>query len=227
MLDTETTGLDPVQGHRIVEIGAVELINHIPSGRHFHVYLDPERDMPREAEAIHGLSRQFLRGKPVFTTAALEFLEFISDASLVIHNASFDIAFLNAEFTRANHPVILPERVIDTLMLARSKHPMGPNSLDALCKRYGIDTSRRTKHGALLDAELLADVYLDLIGGRQSALSLTTLPLSAAQQAASIVIRIAPRPRPLLPRVSAAEIAAHQALVADLGEKAIWRSIRP
>jgi DNA polymerase-3 subunit epsilon len=227
VVDTETTGLDPVQGHRIVEIGAVELINHIPSGRHYHVYLDPERDMPREAEAVHGLSIQFLRGKPLFIAAALEFLEFVSDASLIIHNASFDVAFLNAEFTRAKHPPIQPERVIDTLMLARQKHPMGPNSLDALCKRYGIDNSRRTKHGALLDAELLADVYLELIGGRQSALSLASMPVSVMHRAATDRARLMPRPRPLMARLSAAEIAAHQALVADLGAKAMWLSIRP
>lgn len=227
VVDTETTGLDPLQGHRIVEIGAVELINQIPSGRHYHVYLDPERDMPREAEAVHGLSIQFLRGKPLFTAAALEFLDFVSGASLIIHNAAFDVAFLNAEFGRARHPLILPERVIDTLMLARQKHPMGPNSLDALCKRYGIDNSRRTKHGALLDAELLADVYLELIGGRQSALSLAAIPVSAMQRSAVELARIMPRPRPLMPRLSAAEIAAHQALVADLGAKAMWLSIRP
>jgi DNA polymerase-3 subunit epsilon len=227
VVDTETTGLDPLQGHRLVEIGAIELINHIPSGRHYHVYLDPERDMPRDAEAVHGLSTQFLRGKPLFTAAALEFLDFISDASLVIHNAAFDVAFLNAEFTRARHPCILPERVIDTLLLARQKHPMGPNSLDALCKRYGIDNARRTKHGALLDAELLADVYLELIGGRQSVLSLAAIPMSVMQRAAADRIRVMPRPRPLMPRLTAAEIAAHQSLVADLGAKALWLSVRP
>ena len=163
ILDTETTGLDPATGDRIVEIGAVELLNHLPTGRTFHVYVNPERDMPREAEAVHGLSIAFLKDKPVFAAVAQDFLEFIDDAALIIHNASFDMAFINAELGFLRLPSIPPERVVDTLLIARQKHPGAANSLDALCRRYGIDNSRRTKHGALLDSELLAEVYLELI----------------------------------------------------------------
>ena len=224
VLDTETTGIDHAKGHRIVEIGAVELVNHIPSGKTFHSYLDPERDMPPDAEAIHGLSTQFLRGKPLFAVIAAEFLAFIGEASLVIHNAAFDIGFLNAEFARVNGPAILPERIVDTLMLARQKHPMGPNSLDALCKRYGIDNAKRDKHGALLDSELLADVYLELIGGRQSALSLSAITVSArALIAPSGIVRA--RPAPLARRLTEVEIAAHVALIAELGDKAMWNEL--
>ena len=169
VLDTETTGLDPGQGHRLVELGCVELLNRIPTGATFHVYLNPERDMPAEAAAIHGLSGDFLKDKPRFTEIADDFLAFIGDdAPLVIHNASFDHGFLCAELKRVERALIARERLIDTLMLARRKHPAGPNSLDDLCARYGIDNSRRTKHGALLDAEILAEVYLELIGARQA-----------------------------------------------------------
>lgn len=227
VLDTETTGLDPLLGHRIVEIGAIELVNHIPSGRHFHCYLDPERDMPRDAEIIHGLSTQFLKGQPLFGVKAPEFLDFIGDAPLIIHNAAFDIAFLNAEFTRVRHAIIVPERVIDTLAIAKQKHPMGPNSLDALCKRYGIDNSKRDKHGALIDAELLAGVYLELIGGRQAVLSLSAISDRAIRAVSEIRIPIAVRPRPLLPRLTPEERLAHDALIAELGTKAAWLSIRP
>jgi DNA polymerase-3 subunit epsilon len=224
VLDTETTGIDHSKGHRVVELGAVELINHIPSGKTFHAYIDPERDMPPDAEAIHGLTTQFLKGKPVFAAIAANFLTFIGEASLVIHNASFDVGFLNAELSRLNIPALLPERVIDTLMLARQKHPMGPNSLDALCKRYGIDNSKRDKHGALLDSELLADVYLELIGGRQSALSLSTITVgSRAIITPSGIVR--PRPVPLASRLSEIEIIAHKALIAELGEKALWNEL--
>lgn len=224
VLDTETTGIDHSKGHRVVELGAVELINHIPSGKTFHAYIDPERDMPPDAEAIHGLTTQFLKGKPVFAAIAADFLTFIGEASLVIHNASFDVGFLNAEFSRLNIPALLPERVIDTLMLARQKHPMGPNSLDALCKRYGIDNSKRDKHGALLDSELLADVYLELIGGRQSALSLSSITVtSRAVITPSGIVR--PRPVPLAGRLTEIEIMAHKALIAELGEKALWNEL--
>jgi DNA polymerase-3 subunit epsilon len=224
VLDTETTGIDHAKGHRIVELGAVELINHIPSGKTFHYYIDPERDMPPEAEAIHGLTTQFLKGKPLFAAIAAEFLAFIGEASLVIHNASFDVGFLNAELARLNIPALLPERVIDTLMLARQKHPMGPNSLDALCKRYGIDNSKRDKHGALLDSELLADVYLELIGGRQAALSLSTITVSSRAVITPAGI-VRPRPVPLASRLSEIEILAHRALIAELGEKALWNEL--
>lgn len=224
VLDTETTGIEHSKGHRIVEIGAVELINHIPSGKTFHHYIDPERDMPPDAEAIHGLSTKFLKGKPVFAAIAQDFLGFIDGASLVIHNASFDVGFLNAELARVKGPSILPERVIDTLALARQKHPMGPNSLDALCKRYGIDNSKREKHGALLDSELLADVYLELIGGRQSALSLSAISVTT-RTAITPQGLVRTRPQPLPSRLTDAEIAAHRALLAEIGEKALWNEI--
>lgn len=225
VLDTETTGIDHSRGHRVVEIGAVELINHIPSGKTFHHYIDPERDMPPDAEAIHGLSTQFLRGKPVFAAIAQEFVAFIDGASLVIHNASFDVGFLNAELARVKGPSILPERVIDTLALARQKHPMGPNSLDALCKRYGIDNSKREKHGALLDSELLADVYLQLIGGRQTALSLSAISATARAAVVTPQGLVRARPHPLSSRLTEAEITAHKALLAEIGEKALWNEI--
>lgn len=174
VLDTETTGLDPASGHRLVEIGCVELINHIRTGNYFHAYLNPERDMPREAENIHGLSSQFLADKPLFKTVAQSFLEFIDGDPLVIHNAGFDMKFLNAELDTLNLPLLSMSRAIDTVMIARRMFPGQPASLDSLCKRFNIDLSARTKHGALLDAELLADVYLELKGGRQSTLGLTT-----------------------------------------------------
>jgi DNA polymerase-3 subunit epsilon len=222
ILDTETTGLDPATGDRIVEIGAVELLNHLPTGRTFHVYINPERDMPKEAEAVHGLSSAFLRDKPVFSAVAQDFLEFIASDVLIIHNASFDMAFINAELGFLRLPAIPPERVVDTLHIARQKHPGAANSLDALCRRYGIDNSRRTKHGALLDSELLAEVYLELIGGRQTAL---ILEASVTKRAATVVAaQIAyQRPTPLPSRLTDEERAAHAAFVAGLGEQALWK----
>lgn len=222
ILDTETTGLDPATGDRIVEIGAVELLNHLPSGRTFHVYINPERDMPKEAEAVHGLSSAFLRDKPVFAAVAQDFLDFIGDAVLIIHNASFDMAFINAELGFLRLPSIPPERVVDTLHIARQKHPGAANSLDALCRRYGIDNSRRTKHGALLDSELLAEVYLELIGGRQTAL---ILEATVTKKAATIVAaQIAQqRTMPLPPRLTEDERNAHAAFIAGLGEQALWK----
>ena len=172
VLDTETTGLDPYQGHRLVEIGCIELVNRFPSGKVFHKYLNPERDMPAEAFAVHGLSVEFLRDKPFFHEICEELVEFIGDAPLVAHNANFDLGFLNAELERCKRVLVGRERLVDTLLLARRRHPAGPNGLDHLCQRYGIDNSRRTKHGALLDAELLAEVYVELIGGRQASLIL-------------------------------------------------------
>lgn len=171
-LDTETTGLDPYSGHRIVEIGCVEMVNHVRTGAVFHTYLNPERDMPEEAERVHGLSTEFLKDKPLFKAVASAFLEFIGDSSLVIHNAAFDLKFLNAELEVINKPLIPSKRAIDTVLIARQKFPGQPASLDALCRRFNVDSSARTKHGALLDAELLSDVYLELMGGRQAALSL-------------------------------------------------------
>lgn len=222
ILDTETTGLDPATGDRIVEIGAVELLNHLPTGRTFHVYINPERDMPKEAEAVHGLSSAFLRDKPVFSAIAPDFLEFIGDAVLIIHNASFDMAFLNAELGFLRLPSIPPERVIDTLHIARQKHPGAANSLDALCRRYGVDNSRRTKHGALLDSELLAEVYLELIGGRQTALILEAAVTRKA--ATTVAAQMANRrPVPLQSRLTDEERAAHAAFVAGLGEQALWK----
>ena len=225
VLDTETTGLKPADGHRVVELGCVELLNRIPTGATFHVYLNPDRDMPAEAFAVHGLSSDFLKDKPRFAEVADDFIAFIADAPIVAHNAGFDHGFLCHELKLISRPGIPFERVVDTLMLARRKHAAGPYSLDALCARYGIDNSRRTKHGALLDAEILAEVYLELIGGRQATLGLADdieLPESSIDGA--IVVRT--RPEPLEPRVSEAEREAHRAFIATLGENAIWLSYR-
>lgn len=222
ILDTETTGLDPATGDRIVEIGAVELLNHLPTGRTFHVYINPEREVPREAESVHGLSTAFLKDKPVFAAIAQDFLEFIAEDVLIIHNASFDMAFINAELGFLRMPSIPPERVVDTLHIARQKHPGAANSLDALCRRYGIDNSKRTRHGALLDSELLAEVYLELIGGRQTALILET---AVTKKAATIVAaQIAQkRPVPLPSRLTDEERTAHATFVESLGENALWK----
>jgi DNA polymerase III subunit epsilon len=223
ILDTETTGLDPAKGDRVVEIGAVELLNHLPTGRTFHVYINPERDMPPEAEAVHGLSSKFLADKPTFDKIAQEFLDFIAEDVLIIHNASFDMAFLNAELSFLKRPSIPPERVIDTLQIARQKHPGTGNSLDALCRRYGIDNSKRSKHGALLDSELLAEVYLELIGGRQTALILETSVRKTASTTTVTAHIGVKRPVPLAPRLTEDEKRAHQLFVEQLGEHALWK----
>ena len=226
VLDTETTGLKPAEGHRVVELGCVELLNRIPTGTTFHVYLNPDRDMPAEAFAVHGLSAEFLKDKPRFTDVVDEFLAFIGDSPLVAHNASFDHGFLCHELKRAARAEIPSHRVVDTLMLARRKHAAGPYSLDALCARYGIDNSRRTKHGALLDAEILAEVYLELIGGRQAQLGLAERGLDpASRRNGGAAIRI--RQVPLAVRVSDAERQAHRAFVASLGDNALWREYLP
>jgi len=223
VLDTETTGLDPNQGHRLVEVGCIELLNRIPTGATFHAYLNPDRDMPAEAFAIHGLSSDFLRGHKRFGDICDEFLAFIGDDTpLVIHNAGFDHGFLCAELKRVERALIARERLVDTLALARRKHSAGPYNLDALCARYGIDNSRRTKHGALLDAEILAEVYLELIGGRQAQLGLAETAAKRVVGVDGIVVR-RERPMPLAPRLSAAERAAHRAFVATLGADAIWQ----
>lgn len=227
VLDTETTGLDPKTGDRIVEIGCVELVNHITTGQTFHVYINPERSMPKAAFDVHGLSDEFLKDKPVFAAIAADFARFIEDARLVIHNATFDIGFINAEFARLGLPPVPPERVVDTLALAKRRHPAGPNSLDALCNRYGIDNSRRTRHGALLDSELLAEVYVELIGGRQAALGLATGPRDGGRDSAGSYRAARPRPVPLPPRITAEEIAAHEAFVAKLGDGAVWKKYAP
>jgi DNA polymerase-3 subunit epsilon len=222
VLDTETTGLEAFQGDRLVEIGCVELLNRIPSGQTFHRYINPERDMPQAAFNIHGLSTEFLKDKPMFAEIADELLDYLGDAPLVIHNAAFDIGFLNAELERAGRALIGRDRMVDTLLLARRKHPGGPNRLDDLCSRYGIDNSKRTKHGALLDAELLAEVYLELIGARQAQLGLVesgSATLSSAGNTANPRVR----PTPLPSRLSEADRAAHRAFIAKLGENAIWR----
>jgi len=220
ILDTETTGLDALNGDRLVEIGCVELINRMPTGQTFHRYINPQRDMPREAFAVHGLSTEFLAEKPLFDAVAEEFLTFIGDAPLVIHNASFDIGFINAELERSGRKAVPRERLVDTLLLARRKHPGVSNRLDDLCSRYSIDNSRRTKHGALLDAELLAEVYIDLIGARQSQLGLAQT-IETRRRAAGDAPR-RQRMIPLAPRVTDADRDAHRAFVATLGEKQIW-----
>jgi DNA polymerase III subunit epsilon len=221
VLDTETTGLDPLDGHRLVEVGCVELVNRIPSGQTFHVYFNPERGMPAEAFAVHGLSEEFLKDKPFFGEKADDLIAFLADAPLVIHNASFDLGFLNAELDRAGRPLIARERLVDTLLIARRKHPGGSNRLDDLCLRYAIDNSRRTKHGALLDAELLAEVYVELIGARQAQLVLSQA--ATPSQAIGMPIIVRERTIPLLIAVTEDDRAAHQAFVATLGENAIWR----
>ena len=222
ILDTETTGLSPTTGDRLVEIGCVELINHIPSGKTYHVYLNPERTMPKEAEAIHGLSDVFLKDKPLFKSIAFEFLTFIGEAPLIIHNASFDMGFINAELGLIGKSAIPSSQVIDTLQMARRSHPMGPNSLDALCRRYGIDNSKRTKHGALLDAELLADVYLELIGGRQTALVLQSQITTRKTDIQPVRQTSRVRVEALASRLTEEEDALHQARIAELGDKALW-----
>jgi len=226
VLDTETTGLDPLRGDRLVELGCIELINRMPTGQTFHRYINPEREMSAEALAVHGLSTQFLADKPFFHEVVEEFLAFIGDAPLVIHNASFDISFINAELDRIKRAPIPRERLVDTLLLARRKHPGVSNRLDDLCSRYAIDNSHRTKHGALLDAELLAEVYVDLIGARQSQLILA----SDISEIRVSVTGEAPRRQrlvALLPRITNADREAHRAFVASLGDKPIWMDYLP
>ena len=221
VLDTETTGLDPATGDRIVEIGAVELLNHMPTGKTYHQYINPDRPMPKEAFEVHGLSNDFLRDKPRFKSIAEAFLTFIGDATLVIHNAPFDMKFLNHELAAAGHPTLPMSRAFDTVALARQKFPGSPASLDALCRRFGVDNSAREKHGALLDSEILAEVYLELIGGRQPDLTLNAAATTSATTAAPIW-RPKPRPNPLPPRLTQAEFEAHNAFVTKLGDTAIW-----
>lgn len=227
IFDTETTGLD-ARLDRVIEIGGVELINRFPTGRTFHHYINPQgREIHAEAESVHGIGMAQLADKPIFDAIAEEFLAFIDGARLVAHNASFDMGFINAELERLGHPAITADRVVDTLAIAKRKHPMGPNSLDALCRRYGIDNSRRTKHGALLDSEILAEVYIELIGGKQAALSLEVVeegPSVPGDEAVGVVV-LPPRPRPLPPRLSEAERAAHAELVKKLGEGSVWAKL--
>jgi DNA polymerase-3 subunit epsilon len=225
VLDTETTGLEPADGHRIVEIGGVELYNHMPTGRTFHQYINPERPMPEEAFAVHGLGDDFLRDKPLFADIGMKFIEFVGDAKLVIHNAAFDMKFLNWELRACRLEPLPMARAIDTLAIARQKFPGAPASLDALCRRFGIDNAARTLHGALLDSEILAEVYLELIGGRQPDFALAADPRAAqaaSGDAGQARWRPAPRPRPLPPRLTEAERTAHEAFVAAMGDKALW-----
>ncbi|MBN9063202.1 MAG: DNA polymerase III subunit epsilon [Rhizobiales bacterium 65-9] len=227
VLDTETTGLDWAKGDRIIEIGGVELSDLFPTGVVFHEYIDPQREVHPDAVRVHGVTNEMLKGKPLFEAVAQKFIDFIGDATLVIHNASFDIGFLNAEFQRLKLAPIGMERVIDTLQIARRKHPGSANNLDALCARYGIDNSRRAKHGALLDAEILAEVYAEMNGGRQAGFDLTAMPAPGASQtlvAAGVAATfLKTRPEKLLPRLTEDEFARHRAFAASLGEKAIWK----
>ena len=223
VLDTETTGLEPGEGDRIVEIGAVELWNHLPTGRIYHQYINPERAMPQAAFEVHGLGDDFLRDKPPFRDIAADFMAFIADARLVIHNAAFDMKFLNAELGWLNLPQIPWDRAVDTLAMARTRFPGAPASLDALCRRFGVDSSGRTRHGALLDSELLAEVYLELVGGRQPDFALAVMPQEGAGDAPGTAWRPRPRPSPLPARITEEERAAHAAFVAGLGEDAAWR----
>jgi DNA polymerase-3 subunit epsilon len=224
VFDTETTGLDCLTGDRLIEIGCVELLNHIPTGRTFHAYVNPRRAVPYEAAAIHGLTDEFLRDHPGFEEIVDAFNDFVGDSRFVAHNAGFDRGFINMELGRCGRSPFEEHRFVDTLVLARRRHPNAPNSLDALCARYAIDTSARTKHGALIDAKILAEVYLELMGGRQSSLSLGVQRLESAVVAALGTIRV--RPRPLLPRLTPEDEEAHQAFLARLGGEPLWLRYR-
>lgn len=224
VFDTETTGFEPGEGHRIVEVGCVELMDHFPTGRTLQFYLNPERDVPIESQRVHGLSGEFLADKPLFGQVVEEFLEFLGDAPLVIHNASFDIKFINAELNRVGRKPIPLARAIDTIEIAKRKFPGARYSLDELCKRFGVDLSARTKHGALLDAQLTAEIYLELIGGRQRGLMLAPVEIAAAE-IGEIVRAARQRPEKLAPLITQVEIELHTAFVAkELGDKSIWNS---
>lgn len=224
VLDTETTGLDPATGDRIVEIGAVELVGHMPTGRTYHQYVNPERTMPPEAFEVHGLGDEFLSDKPKFAEIAQALLEFLGDARLVIHNASFDLKFLNAELRRAGFSPLAEDRAIDTLLIARQRFPGSPGSLDALCRRFGIDNTARTLHGALLDSEILAEVYLELVGGRQPDFGLSQ-ELVRSERFDVEAWTVPPRPRPLPSRLTEQDCTAHAALVEQLGPNPLWKSL--
>jgi len=238
VLDTETTGFEPAEGDRIVEIGAVELIGHVPTGRTYHQYINPMRSMPEGAFGVHGIGpdlmepprkpepgQVLLRDKPVFADVAQAFLDFIGDATLVIHNAAFDMKFLNAELGWLNRPLLPMTQSLDTLAIARRRFPGSPASLDALCRRFGIDNSNRTLHGALLDSEILAEVYLELIGGRQPDFALSAQSSSKSDDDTSDNWRPSARPTPLAARLTEEEAAAHDAFVAKLGDDAVWKKL--
>ena len=230
VFDTETTGLE-FKNDRVIEIGGVELFNHFPTGRTFHVYINPgDRKIHPDALAVHGITEEFLADKPKFDEIVADLKAFFDGAKWVAHNATFDMNFINAEFERLGLPPVEAELVTDTLALARRKHPMGPNSLDALCRRYGIDNSHRTKHGALLDSELLAEVYIEMLGGRQATFGLVQSESKAASQVTTeedLVITLGTRPRPLAPRLTEEEAARHAAMTGKTGDKAIWNRYRP
>lgn len=223
IFDTETTGLEN-KVDRVIEIGGIELLNHFPTGRTFHVYINPgDRKVHPDALAVHGITDDFLKDKPTFAEIVEDLRSFFDGAKWIAHNANFDMGFINAEFDRLGIPPVPQDQVIDTLALARRKHPMGPNSLDALCRRYGIDNSHRTKHGALLDSELLAEVYIEMIGGRQAALGLGGNDSGRnTNDVEDIDVQIVARPKPLAPRLTESELEAHQAMVSRIGAKAIW-----
>ncbi len=236
VLDTETTGFEPGEGDRIVEIGAVELMGHVPTGRTYHQYINPQRSMPAEAFGVHGIGpdlleppqkpepgQETLRDKPVFKDIAQDFVDFVGDAKLVIHNAAFDMKFLNAELGWVDRPLLPMDQAIDTLAIARRKFPGSPASLDALCRRFAIDNSSRTLHGALLDSEILAEVYLELIGGRQPDFALATDTRSTSADGGSDDWRPSPRPAPLPSKLSNEEAAAHAAFIEQLGDGALWK----
>ena len=223
-LDTETTGMDPFAGDRIVEIGAVELENHLPTGRTCQIYINPEREVPAEAIAVHGITNEFLKDKPVFSQAYSEFMDFIGDDStLIIHNAEFDMKFLNWELNKVGHPSISGTRVLDTLLMARKKFPGSPANLDALCRRFNIDNAARTYHGALLDSELLAEVYLELLGGRQHGLNLAEKNAAGKASKAGNIERPFREPRPHA--ATAEELEAHKAFLGELNDP-LWEKIK-
>lgn len=224
VLDTETTGFEPSQGDRIVEIGAVELYNHMPTGKTYHQYINPERAMPEAAFKVHGLGDEFLSDKPLFKDIAQAFLNFIQDSTLVIHNASFDMKFLNAELKRVNRPDIPMTQALDTLAIARKKFPGANASLDGLCRRFNIDNSSRTLHGALLDSEILAEVYLELLGGRQSGFALTS-NASSANNSSNNNWRARQRPTALASKLTKDESAAHDKFLQNMGDSAIWSKL--
>jgi len=221
IFDTETTGLD-LGIDRVIEIGCVELVNHIPSGNTFQAYINPQQSISIDSYRVHGLSEEFLAGKPVFGSVVDQFFAFVGDDPLIAHNAEFDLAFLNAELGRIGRPAISPSRVIDSLDLARRRHPAGPNSLDALCSRYGIDRSGRVLHGALIDATLLAEVYIELIGGRQASLALGVADEAPLYVMTPSRLGDKVRPTPLPSAVGEAERAAHHALLEGLSGRSLW-----
>lgn len=229
VLDTETTGLDPIKGDRLIEIGCVELYNRIPTGREFHKYINPGRDVPYEAQAVHGITTDFLKDKPLFGSIVDSLLDFIAEDMLVIHNAIFDIGFLNAELERTQKNPIQMSRVVDTLALARRKYPGGPNTLDALCKRYSVDNSHREKHGALKDSLLLAQVYVELLGERQAKLELSQInsSMSSSSNSRGSKRKTPVRPKPLPSRLTSEEEAAHRAYIETFGPNALWLQYFP